>query len=104
MGMLLWPDVQKEAQRQVDAVTGGSRIPDFSDWESIPVIERLVYESLRFHPPAPNGRDFCSLFMVYVELMEGLGVPHKTTREDIYRGMRIPKGKKICFIFSLRWN
>lgn len=55
LAMVLNPDVQAEAQKQIDAVTGGNRLPDFSDWEKIPALERLTHESLRFHPAAPNG-------------------------------------------------
>lgn len=47
MAMLLEPEVQKRAQKDIDAVTGGTRLPDFEDWRALPIVERLVYETLR---------------------------------------------------------
>lgn len=48
MAMLLEPDVQKRAQKEVDAVTGGTRLPNFEDWKALPIVERLVHETLRY--------------------------------------------------------
>lgn len=31
MAMLMFPDVQKKAQAEIDRVTGGSRMPNFND-------------------------------------------------------------------------
>lgn len=78
MAMLLTPNVQRKAQQEVDAVTGGARLPNFEDWNSIPIVERIVYEVLRwaeilqvlvlslticrFHPPAPNGCPPCPYY------------------------------------------
>ncbi|KAH8749038.1 cytochrome P450 [Hyaloscypha finlandica] len=79
MAMVLTTDVQIRAQKEIDAVTRGIRLPTFSDWETLPIVERIVYETLRwrFHPPIPNG------------------VPHKTLKEDVYRDMYIPKGNSM---------
>lgn len=55
LAMVLYPQVQAKAQKEIDMKTGGVRNPDFGDWESIPIIERIVSETLRFHPPLPNG-------------------------------------------------
>ncbi len=46
--MVLTPDVQIKAQKEVDAVTGGERLPNFDDWKSLPIVERIVYETLRW--------------------------------------------------------
>jgi len=47
MAMVLAPKVQTQAQKEIDAVTGGTRLPTFDDWEALPIVERLVYETLR---------------------------------------------------------
>jgi len=48
MGMLLEPELQIRAQKEIDAVTGGTRLPSFEDWKALPIVERLVYETLRY--------------------------------------------------------
>jgi cytochrome P450 len=55
LGMISYPDVQKRAQAAIDAVVGNSRLPDFSDKGTIPYVDALVYESLRWNPMAPLG-------------------------------------------------
>ncbi|KAH8663471.1 cytochrome P450 [Tricladium varicosporioides] len=77
MAMVLTPKVQTRAQNEIDAVTGGTRLPTFDDWKKLPTVERAVYETLRFHPSVPNG------------------IPHKTLKEDIYHDMYIPKGSMV---------
>jgi hypothetical protein len=48
MAMVLTPDVQIRAQKEIDAVTRGIRLPTFSDWKTLPIVERIVYETLRW--------------------------------------------------------
>ena len=47
MAMVLTPKVQIRAQKEIDAVTGGTRLPTFDDWKMLPIVERIVYETLR---------------------------------------------------------
>jgi cytochrome P450 len=47
MAMVLTPKVQNQAQNEIDAVTGGTRLPTFDDWKALPIVERIVYETLR---------------------------------------------------------
>lgn len=47
MAMLLAPHVQTKAQQEVDAVTGGTRMPTFDDMKSLPIVERIVHEIFR---------------------------------------------------------
>lgn len=46
--MVLHPEVQKEAQAEIDAVVGHDRLPDFNDRPSLPYIDRIVQETLRY--------------------------------------------------------
>ena len=54
--MALYPEVQKKAQAEIDAVVGSNRFPDFSDRPSLPYINAVVKESSRWNLAAPLGR------------------------------------------------
>ena len=45
--MLLYPEVQKAAQQEIDRVTGGSRLPEYDDKDSLPYLTAVMLESLR---------------------------------------------------------
>lgn len=45
--MLLYPEVQRKAQAEVDRVVGRDRLPDFSDEGSLPYVSAIVKEVLR---------------------------------------------------------
>jgi hypothetical protein len=110
MGMVLNPEVQSRAQKEVDAATGRARLPTFDDWTKVPIVERIIYETLRLvriaiasWTRADNLADSIPLFRMvsliprdYRKLTyhtNRVGVPHKTLEEDFYRDMYIPKGK-----------
>ena len=77
LAMIAHPGVQKRAQAELDAVVGQSRVPTFSDAPSLPYIQAMVKEILRWRPVLP------------------LALPHIATEDDWYEGMFIPKGT-IC--------
>lgn len=54
--MVLYPEVQKKAQAELDRVIGTGRLPEPSDKNSLPYIEALVRETLRWHPVVPVGK------------------------------------------------
>jgi cytochrome P450 len=58
--MTLFPDVQKKAQAELDAVVGPDRLPSFADQDSLPYVGALVKEALRWHAVAPTSP--CILF------------------------------------------
>ena len=66
--MVLFPDVQKRVQAELDAVVGRKRLPTFEDRASLPYLEATIKESLRFHPPTP------------------LGIAHRLIEDDIVQG------------------
>lgn len=45
--MILFPEVQKEAQMEIDRVVGVERMPTWSDRENLPTVRGVVEESLR---------------------------------------------------------
>ena len=53
--MAMYPDVQKKAQAEIDAVIGRDRLPDLNDMDSLPFINAIVKETLRWQPVVPMG-------------------------------------------------
>lgn len=53
--MVLYPEVQVKAQAEIDRVLDTNRLPSFSDNFSLPYIEAIVKESLRWNPVVPLG-------------------------------------------------
>ena len=77
LAMLVYPETQARAHAELDAVVGRARLPTFADYPHLPYIRAMVKEVLRWRPIGP------------------LGVPHRSTEDDWYEGMFIPKGT-IC--------
>ncbi|KAF9062871.1 cytochrome P450 [Rhodocollybia butyracea] len=75
--MAMFPDVQRRAQAELDAVIGHDRLPTFEDRPQLPYIEAMYKELLRYHAVVPNG------------------LPHCTASDDIHDGMFIPKGATV---------
>ena len=53
--MVLYPEVQKKAQAELDNVIGRSRLPDFSDEEALPYISAVVKEVFRYVVLEPHA-------------------------------------------------
>jgi cytochrome P450 len=53
--MAMYPDIQKKAQAEIDAVIGCNRLPDLDDLDYLPFIETVVKETLRWQPAIPMG-------------------------------------------------
>ena len=89
--MALYPDVQKKAQAEIDAVVGPNRLPDFHDRSSLPYINAVVKESSRWNLVLPLGMPFVIIIITTI-LTSSEGIPHMTTNDDEYNGFYIPKG------------
>ncbi|KDQ25158.1 hypothetical protein PLEOSDRAFT_1057573 [Pleurotus ostreatus PC15] len=74
--MLLYPDVQKKGQEELDAYLG-ARLPAFEDIPHLPYVHAIMLEVLRYA--------VCSSFRA----------PHRLTMDDEYKGYIIPKGSTI---------
>jgi len=74
LAFVLFPEVQKRAQAELDAVVERDRLPTFDDRPRLPYIEAICRELLRW------------------QMVVALGVPHASTKDDVYRGFFIPKG------------
>ncbi|KAF7374524.1 Cytochrome p450 [Mycena sanguinolenta] len=77
LAMALYPDIQKKAQTEIDTVIGTDRLPEFEDRPSLPYVEALYRELMRWKPATP------------------LGVAHASTADDVYDGYFIPKGTTV---------
>lgn len=83
LAMVLYPDVQKKAQQEIDNLLGSEgRLPELSDRDQLPYVNALLKECHRWFPIVPMGQ--C----------------HVTTEELTYEGYRIPKG---AFLLTARW-
>ncbi|GKU16349.1 unnamed protein product [Fusarium langsethiae] len=76
--MLLYPDVQKRAQDEIDKVVGSARMPNMDDESSLKYIRACMKETLRWMPTTILG-----------------AVPHAVTQDDTYSGYLIPKGAGV---------
>ncbi|KAH0286188.1 cytochrome P450 [Aureobasidium namibiae CBS 147.97] len=76
--MLLFPEVQKKAQDEIDRVVGSSRLPNMDDEPHLQYLRGCVKESLRWMPTTILG-----------------SVPHAVTRDDVYMGYKIPRGAAV---------
>lgn len=55
LAMVLFPEAQRKAQKEIDAVVGAGRLPGFSDRSSLPFVEAVIRETSRWHPTGPVG-------------------------------------------------
>lgn len=56
LAMLLYPEVQRKAQEEIDRVVGRKRLPDFGDRQKMPYVEGVLLETLRWHHSTPMGK------------------------------------------------
>ena len=105
LALVLYPDVQKRAQAELDTVIARDRLPTFDDRPHLPYVDALCGELLRWHMVAPLGMalDHNSLFRDAEKTLP-LGVPHASTEDDVYSGFFIPKGKFLILLCALRLN
>ncbi|KAF9064461.1 cytochrome P450 [Rhodocollybia butyracea] len=87
LAMLMNPDVQTEAQRELDRVLAPGDLPTFALEPDLPYIQAIIWEVLRHQPVLP------------------LCFPHLSTEDDVYSGYLIPKNSIIMpSIWSILHN
>ncbi|KAJ7206267.1 cytochrome P450 [Mycena pura] len=77
LAMVLHPECQEKAHKEIASVVGSTRLPDFADRGSLPYVECVHQEVFRWAAAVP------------------LGVPHRVMEDDTYRGMLIPAGSTV---------
>lgn len=75
LAMLLYPGVQKKAQRELDNLEGV--LPSLNDRKNLPYVDALCKEVLRWHAAVP------------------LGFPHMLKKDDIIGEYFVPKGTLV---------
>lgn len=55
MAMMLYPEAQRRAQAEIDSVLAKNVLPDFSHRKSLPYVEAVLRETMRWHSVAPLG-------------------------------------------------
>lgn len=74
LAMVQNPHVQAKAQAEIDALLHGARLPHFNDFDSLPYLNAIVKECLRWNPVVP------------------LAFPHRLEEDDIYNDYHLPAG------------
>jgi len=77
LAMTMHPDIQKKAQEELDAVIGPNRLPTLADRDSLPYLNTMLKEAIRWGPTTP------------------LGAPHCIEQDDVHEGYFIPKGSIV---------
>ncbi|KJA29523.1 hypothetical protein HYPSUDRAFT_524598 [Hypholoma sublateritium FD-334 SS-4] len=70
------PEVQRKAQAEIDQIIGSTRLPEFDDRPSLPYLEAIYREVMRWNQSVPV-------------------IPHALTEDDYYKGYFIPKGTTV---------
>ncbi|CAE6444484.1 unnamed protein product [Rhizoctonia solani] len=77
LAMTLYPEAQRKGQEEIDRIVGTDRLPTMKDQDSLPYINAIIQEIVRWQPVTP------------------LGMPHRVIQDDVYKGYLIPKGATI---------
>jgi cytochrome P450 len=56
MAMMLYPDVQARARAELNQVVMHDKMPSIDDRPSLPYLDAVLREVLRWYPPIPLGR------------------------------------------------
>ncbi|QRW23620.1 cytochrome P450 family protein [Rhizoctonia solani] len=75
--LVIHPEITKKAQDEIDRVIGPNRLPTVHDRGSLPYVEAVLQEVMRYYPVVP------------------LCIPHSTEQDIEFQGYRIPKGSSI---------
>uniref|UniRef100_A0AAV2LGL6 Cytochrome P450 2U1 n=1 Tax=Knipowitschia caucasica TaxID=637954 RepID=A0AAV2LGL6_KNICA len=75
--MVLYPNIQEQVQKEIDATIGRHRSPSMTDKGSLPLTEAMIMEVQRLTVVVP------------------LAIPHMTSMDTEFCGYNIPKGTVI---------
>ena len=80
--MAITSSAQRKAQEELDVVVGPTRLPTFDDLSSLPYLQAVLLEVMRWSPTVP------------------LGIQHRSLHDDEYNGYFIPAG---TVVYGVRW-
>lgn len=95
LAMTMHPGVVHLAQKELDEVLGGERLPDFSDKPRLPFVSAIMKEVLRWAPPTPLCTVLPLLFLYRLCWNFFSATPHRLMEDDVYEGWFIPAGATI---------
>ncbi|KAJ3485898.1 hypothetical protein NLI96_g4619 [Meripilus lineatus] len=73
LAMVLHPDVQRKAQKELDTVLGHGELPGFEDRDNLPYLNCVVQEVLRWTPVIPLGKlSFLLIHVISSDVITGL--------------------------------
>ncbi|KAJ7926933.1 cytochrome P450 [Mycena leptocephala] len=75
--LAVYPECQKRARKEIDAVVGAARLPTLEDFSHVPYVNALIKEILRFSPQLP------------------MAIPHLMTGDAVYKEYLVPKGSVV---------
>jgi cytochrome P450 len=55
--MVMNPDIQKQAQAEIDRVVPEGHLPSIEDRPSLPTVTAILWEVMRWRPVSPIGKD-----------------------------------------------
>ncbi|KAG8716133.1 hypothetical protein FRC11_008614 [Ceratobasidium sp. 423] len=103
--MTLHPEVQAKAQAEIARVIGNDRLPTYSDRDSLPYIEAVYKEVLRWHPAVPIGLPHLMTAAVDDEFRGRRSSPTSYFGLTLDEGMRIPRGSVVfAMIGNMLYN
>ena len=71
LAMAMYPAAQAKAQEELDRIVGSDHPVTFEDRTSLPYVNALLKEVLRWHPVLP------------------MALPHRVISDDVYNGYHI---------------
>lgn len=95
LAMVAHPEIQKEAQEEVDAIFGPSEMPHMCEGKQLPFLKACFLE---VSPPIPSTSpqplpltDFLNIKTLRWRPPLPFAIPHANTSDDVYQGYSIPQ-------------
>ena len=102
MAMILHPEIQRKAQEEIDRVVGQNRLPEFADRNSLPLIDCILKETLRWGTPVPLSKlNFADVGGHSEPDIQLKAPPHRLTKADNYQEMFLPEGSLVSSNLSV---
>jgi hypothetical protein len=92
MAMMLHPEAQRRAHAEIDGALAENVFPDLSHRKSLPYVEAILRETMRWHSVAPLGSSLITGDFGSADIVCNPALPHMTSCDDIFEGYFIPKG------------
>ncbi|PPQ88910.1 hypothetical protein CVT25_009145 [Psilocybe cyanescens] len=93
--MVLYPEVQRKAQAEVDRVIGKGRLPLIEDMPDLPYVNAMIKETMRWHPIVPLSEFFPMATQKASLIQRPIALARRVAQDDYYKGFFIPKGTLV---------